>query len=145
MSKPRKVSYYIIETNLNEINSKLKFFQKFDFYKFYFCVGMIESIKPILTENDVKIRNLLWKNINYKAYRYSLKYYNRELHDWKEKTSMLYNRLIQTITLRLMQLVNEDYKNIVIPFLKSLGQEVITEKILDEKIGREALLIVKRR
>ena len=106
---------------------------------------MIESIKPILTENDVKIRNLLWKNINYKAYRYSLKYYNRELHDWKEKTSMLYNRLIQTITLRLMQLVNEDYKNIVIPFLKSLGQEVITEKILDEKIGREALLIVKRR
>ena len=135
---------FIIEWNYNEVNSTLKFLNKFDFYKFYFVVDLIGAIdyKYQLNDEEEKLRNELWKRINYDAYTMALKYYNKDLPDWKVKTEQVYNHLIQALVTRLVKLVNLDFKKIIVPYFKEIGFELVERAIIDEKQGEDALLII---
>ena len=138
---------FLIEVNHNEYNSTLKLIDDFDYSKFYYVINFIcaenpEKYRKYYTDLDESLRNELWFKIHNELYKKAKEFYSKDLPDWKIKTEQLYNELIQPMISYLTQLVNQDFRRIIVPYFKEIGLEITEKAILDEKQGENALLIV---
>jgi len=105
--------------------------RKFDYPKFYFIVALIQAEAPQFKKEQVEERkiNLMWRTQG-RAFNEALGKYVQEegkIETWKTDTKIQYYRVQEKILRLLRTIAEEDYKRIVLPYLRLAEEERLNE------------------